>query len=83
MFQNVLRGFPPAIFPIADGLSVCGAAQNPSGGLGGIAGWQDAAVLMAGATAVQVGEPQIIKPISALDIIDGLEQFLKDQLPLS
>ena len=72
----------PAIFPIALRMvyQVCGAVKIPVVGLGGIAGWQDAAAfLMAGATAVQVGTANFIKPDICLDIIDGLEQFLKDQ----
>lgn len=83
VFQNVFAGLSgPAIFPIALRMvyQVCGAVKIPVVGLGGIAGWQDAAAfLMAGATAVQVGTANFIKPDICLDIIDGLEQFLKDQ----
>ena len=71
-----------AILPIALRMvyQVCGAVQIPVVGLGGISSWQDAAAfLMAGATAVQVGTANFVKPDICLDIINGLEQFLKDQ----
>ena len=83
VFNNVFAGLSgPAILPIALRMvyQVCGAVQIPVVGLGGISSWQDAAAfLMAGATAVQVGTANFVKPDICLDIINGLEQFLKDQ----
>ncbi|HAG56672.1 MAG: dihydroorotate dehydrogenase [Oscillospiraceae bacterium] len=83
VFNNVFAGLSgPAVFPIALRMvyQVCGAVKIPVVGLGGIASWQDAAAfLMAGATAVQVGTANFVKPDICLDIIQGLEQFLKEQ----
>ena len=83
VFNNVFAGLSgPAILPIALRMvyQVCGAVQIPVVGLGGISSWQDAAAfLMAGATAVQVGTANFVKPDICLDIINGLEQFLKNQ----
>ena len=83
VFNNVFAGLSgPAVFPIALRMvyQVCGAVKIPVVGLGGIASWQDAvAFLMAGATAVQVGTANFVKPDICLDIIQGLEQFLKEQ----
>ena len=83
VFQNVFAGLSgPAILPIALRMvyQVCGAVKIPVVGMGGISSWQDAAAfLMAGATAVQVGTANFVKPDICLDIIRGLEQFLKDQ----
>lgn len=83
VFNNLFAGLSgPAIMPIALRMvyQVCGAVKVPVVGLGGISTWQDAAAfLMAGATAVQVGTANFVKPTVSLDIIDGLEAFLKSQ----
>lgn len=83
VFDNVFAGLSgPAVFPIALRMvyQVCGAVKIPVVGLGGICSWQDAAAfLMAGATVVQVGTANFIKPDICLDIIDGLERFLKEE----
>ena len=83
VFNNLFAGLSgPAIMPIALRMvyQVCGAVKIPVVGLGGISSWQDAAAfLMAGATAVQVGTANFVKPTVSLDIIDGLEEFLKSQ----
>lgn len=83
VFNNLFAGLSgPAIMPIALRMvyQVCGAVKVPVVGLGGISTWQDAAAfLMAGATAVQVGTANFVKPTVSLDIIDGLEEFLKSQ----
>ncbi len=83
VFNNLFAGLSgTAIMPIALRMvyQVCGAVKIPVVGLGGISSWQDAAAfLMAGATAVQVGTANFVKPTVSLDIIDGLEEFLKSQ----
>ena len=46
-------------------------------GLGGIMTAEDAIeFIMAGATAIQVGSGNFIKPDLSLDIIDGIEEFM-------
>ena len=47
-------------------------------GIGGIATWEDAIeFIMAGATALQVGTASFMKPSIAMDIIDGMENYLE------
>jgi dihydroorotate dehydrogenase (NAD+) catalytic subunit len=83
VFANVFAGLSgPAIFPIALRMvyEVCGAVKIPVVGMGGIASWQDAAAfLLAGASVVQVGTANFLKPDLCLDIIDGLEAYVKKQ----
>jgi dihydroorotate dehydrogenase (NAD+) catalytic subunit len=46
-------------------------------GMGGICSWKDAVeFIMAGASAVQVGTANFIKPDVCLDIINGIEEFM-------
>ena len=57
---------------------VAHAVNIPVMGMGGIATWQDAMeFLMAGATTVQVGTASFMNPAIAVDIIDGMEQYLE------
>ena len=70
----------PAIRPIALYLvyQVAGAVKVPVIGCGGIMSAQDALeFLMAGATAVQVGSATFLNPGAALEVVEGLEAFLK------
>jgi dihydroorotate dehydrogenase (NAD+) catalytic subunit len=49
----------------------------PVMGLGGIASARDAIeFIMAGATAIQVGTANFMKPDICLDIIEGIEEFM-------
>ena len=59
----------------------CAKAVNiPVVGLGGICSWQDAIeFIMAGAYAVQVGTANFIKPDICLDIINGIEEYMKKE----
>jgi dihydroorotate dehydrogenase (NAD+) catalytic subunit len=72
----------PAIKPIAlkavwDAAS---AVKIPIIGVGGIMNYLDALeFLMAGATAVQVGTANFINPIAMLEIIQGIDDFLKQR----
>ncbi len=68
----------PAVFPVAVRMvhEVYRAVKLPIVGMGGIATWEDAAEMMiAGATAVQVGTAMFRDPYAPLKIIDGLRAF--------
>ena len=81
VFQNTYAGLSgPAIKPIALRMvhQVAHAVNIPVMGMGGIATWQDAIeFIMAGATTVQVGTASFMNPAIAVDIIDGMEQYLE------
>lgn len=81
VFNNITAGLSgPAIKPIALRMvyEVSGAVNIPIIGIGGITSWQDAIeFIMAGATAVQVGSGNFIKPNIMVDIIEGIEDFMK------
>jgi dihydroorotate dehydrogenase (NAD+) catalytic subunit len=78
---NITGGLSgPAIKPIALSMvwKVAGCVGIPVIGCGGIMNAQDALeFIMAGATAVEVGTANLVNPQTALDIIDGLQQFIK------
>ncbi len=80
VFDNGYAGLSgPAIKPIALRMvhQVCKAVSIPVMGLGGITTWEDAIeFIMAGATAVQVGTASFMKPDIALDIIDGMQEYM-------
>lgn len=68
----------PAIFPVAVRMvhEVYKRVKIPVVGMGGIAAWQDAAEMMiAGASAVQVGTANFHDPFTCIKIIEGLEKF--------
>jgi dihydroorotate dehydrogenase (NAD+) catalytic subunit len=70
----------PAIRPIAVRMvwQVAQAIKIPIVGIGGICNSEDALqFLMAGATAVQIGTASFVNPRAALDVIDGIETFLR------
>ena len=72
----------PAVFPVAVRM-VWQAAQRvkiPIVGLGGIATWQDAVeMLLAGATALQIGTVLFTDPYAPVKILDGLNRFLDEE----
>lgn len=80
---NVVGGLSgPAIKPIAlrQVWQVVQVAKVPVIGLGGIASTEDALeFLIVGAKAIQVGTANFIHPTVTLDIIDGLEKYLRIQ----
>jgi dihydroorotate dehydrogenase (NAD+) catalytic subunit len=88
VFDNTIAGLSgPAIRPIAlrmvwelyDALKEAGA-QVPVVGMGGIACTNDAIeFLMAGAAAIQVGSATFVNPHTMADIIDGLQQYMKNK----
>ena len=72
----------PAIKPVALRMvyEVAGTVQIPIIGCGGIAAGNDAIeFIMAGATAVQVGTATFANPHASLDVLAGIEQFLRQQ----
>ncbi len=83
IFDNITAGLSgPAIKPIALRMvwEVCKNVSIPVIGLGGISCWQDAIeFIMAGATAVQVGSANFVKPDISLDIIEGIEKYMEDK----
>ena len=83
VFNNITAGLSgPAIKPIALRMvyEVAQTVDVPIIGIGGISSWEDAIeFIMAGAKAVQVGSANFIKPDIALDIISGIENFMKEE----
>lgn len=83
VFENITAGLSgPAIKPIALRMvyEVCKAVNVPVIGLGGIMNWKDAVeFIMCGASAVQVGTANFIKPDICIDIINGIEEFMENE----
>lgn len=83
VFNNLTAGLSgPAIKPIALRMvyEVSKAVNVPVIGMGGIACAEDAIeFIMAGASAVQVGTANFIKPDITLDIIEGIKLFLSKE----
>lgn len=72
----------PAIKPIALRMvyEVAGAVELPVIGCGGITSGSDAIeFIMAGASAIQVGTANFTNPRALLDILEGIEQFMKKE----
>jgi dihydroorotate dehydrogenase (NAD+) catalytic subunit len=72
----------PAIKPIALYMvyEVAGAVEVPVVGIGGISTASDALeFIMAGASAIQVGTANFTNPRAPLDVLEGIEQFMKKE----
>jgi len=72
----------PAIKPIALAMvyEVAGAVELPVVGCGGITTGGDAIeFIMAGASAIQVGTATFTNPRAPLDVLEGIEQFMKKE----
>ena len=72
----------PAIKPIALAMvyEVAGAVELPVIGCGGIATASDAIeFFMAGASAIQIGTATFANPRAPLDILEGIEQFMRKE----
>ena len=72
----------PAIKPVALHMvyQVAAAVEVPVIGCGGILTGTDAIeFIMAGATAVQVGTASLTDPLAALDVLEGLKGYLRDE----
>jgi len=81
VFRNVVAGLSgPCIKPVALRMvyDVVGAVKVPVVGLGGIQSAVDVLeFLMAGATAVQIGTASFTRPDIALQILEDLEAFMR------
>ena len=69
----------PAVFPVAVRMVwQCYKAVNiPIIGMGGISTWEDAVeMIIAGATAIQMGTAIFTDPYSPLKVIDGLSEYM-------
>ena len=69
----------PAVFPIAVRMvwQTANAVNIPVIGMGGIASGEDAIeMMMAGASAVQVGAAIFTDPYAPVKIVDGINEFL-------
>ena len=72
----------PAVRPLALYLvyQVAGAVGVPVVGMGGIASSHDALeFILAGASAVEVGTANFNDPSSPLEILEGIEEFMKKE----
>ncbi len=80
---NVTGGLSgPAIKPVALRMvyEVAAAVDIPVVGCGGIVSGHDAIeFIMAGASAIQVGSASFTNPRAAVDILEGIEQFLAEE----
>lgn len=83
VFENITAGLSgPCIKPIALRMvyEVCKQVKIPVIGIGGICNYKDVIeFIMAGATAVQIGTANFMNPYSALDIIEDLENYMKEE----
>lgn len=83
VFNNVTAGLSgPAIKPIALRMvyEVSKQVDIPVIGIGGISTAADAVeFIMAGASAIQVGTANFMKPDICLDIIKGMEKFMEEE----
>lgn len=72
----------PAVFPVAVRMvwQVANAIKIPVIGMGGISTWEDAIEMMlAGASAIQVGAALFSNAYAPLEIIDGMNKYLDDK----
>ncbi len=80
---NITGGLSgPAIKPIALRAvwEVSRKVNLPLIGMGGIMDWQDALeFIICGATAVVVGTASFVNPLAASEIVDGLDNYLKEK----
>lgn len=80
IFNNIYAGLSgPAIKPMALRMvhEVCKVVNIPVVGMGGICSYEDAIeFIMVGATAIQVGTANFIKPDICIDIIEGIEEYM-------
>jgi dihydroorotate dehydrogenase (NAD+) catalytic subunit len=83
LLGNIFGGLSgPAIKPIALYMvyTVAGAVKVPVIGCGGITTAEDAIeFIMTGASAIQVGTANFSNPRAPLDVLEGIEQFMKKE----
>lgn len=81
LYNNVGGLSGPAVFPVALRMvwQVANKVKIPVVGMGGISKWQDAVEMMlAGASAVQVGTATFTDPFAMIKIVDGLQNYCSD-----
>lgn len=82
VIANKMGGFSgPAIFPVAVRMvyQVANAVKIPVIGMGGVSSAQDVIeMMMAGASAVQVGSANLVNPFVCKEIIDDLPQIMSE-----
>jgi dihydroorotate dehydrogenase (NAD+) catalytic subunit len=83
LIARVIAGLSgPAIRPIALAKvhQVRKAVSVPLIGMGGIMDWQDAiAFFIVGATAVQIGTLNFVRPDGAVQVLEGIEEYCRDK----
>jgi len=83
LLGNITGGLSgPAIKPVALYMvyEAAGAVEVPVIGCGGITTASDAIeFIMAGASAIQVGTASFTNPRASLDVLEGIEQFMKKE----
>ena len=83
LLGNITGGLSgPAIKPVALYMvyEVAGAVDLPVIGCGGFTTASDAIeFIMAGASAIQVGTASFTNPRAPLDVLEGIEQFMKKE----
>ena len=81
ILANVTGGYSgPAVFPVALRMvyQVSGAVSIPVVGMGGISSAEDVIeMMMAGATAVEVGAANLTEPFASIDIINDLPRVME------
>ncbi len=81
LLGNICGGLSgPAVKPVALHMvyQVAGRVKLPIVGCGGIMSAQDALeFIMAGASAVEVGTAQFVNPRALLDVLEGIEEFMR------
>ena len=81
IIANTMGGFSgPAIFPVALRMvyQVAGAVKIPVIGMGGVSSAEDVIEMMlAGATAVEVGAANLINPFACRDIVENLPAVMQ------
>ena len=80
ILHNILGGLSgPAIFPVAVRMvwQCYNAVKIPIIGMGGISTWEDAVeMMMAGASAIQMGTAIFTDPWSPIKVIEGLNDYM-------
>ena len=80
VIANVMGGFSgPAIFPVALRMvyQVANAVKIPVVGMGGVSSAEDVLeMMMAGATAVEVGAANLVSPFACRDIVNNLPKTM-------
>ena len=82
ILRNNLGGLSgPAVFPVAVRMvwQVANAVKIPVVGMGGIEKWQDGIeMMMAGASAIQMGASLFYDPMAPIKVIEGMNKWLDD-----